>query len=211
MLPAAPCLYLVTDPDMVPPEALCDVVRAAVRGGVDIVQLRDKRAEGRALVEAGRALKAALKPFGVPLIINDRVDVAQIVGAEGVHLGQSDLPCAEARALLGPEAILGLSVSTEAEAAAADGASYLAASPVYATPTKPDAPAAVGLAGVTRLKAARPELPLYAIGGLKADNLAPVIEAGADGICVVSAILANQDPEAAARALAAAIQNGERA
>lgn len=197
-----PTLYLVTDPDLGGGRGLIDVVAGAVRGGVTLVQLRDKRADGRALLEQARALKAVLDPAGVPLLVNDRVDIALAAGAAGCHLGQTDLPAAAARALLGPDAILGVSMDAVEQARAADPADvdYVAYGPFAATATKADAGppiGAAGLAAVRRLTA----LPLVAIGGVHEGNLAGAIAAGADGIAVVSAIMAAGDPEAASRHL----------
>ena len=179
--------------------------RAAVRGGVTLVQLRDKHAGGRALLETARALKSVLDPLGVPLLVNDRVDVAHAAGA-GCHVGQSDLPAAAARAILGPDAILGVSLDDPEQARAVDPAlvDYVAHGPFAATATKADAGGAVGAEG---LAAARrlTGLPLVAIGGIDARNAAAAVRVGADGIAVVSAIMAAADPEAASRELRAAI------
>lgn len=198
-------LYLVTD-DSLARGPVEEIVEQAVDSGVTIVQLRLKTADGRVLYERAVQLRRRLAPRGVPLIINDRLDVALAARADGVHLGQSDLPCAEARRLAGPDFLIGISVGSPEEAVCAerDGASYVAASPVFATPTKTDAPPPVGLAGVAAIRRAT-RLPLVAIGGLHAGNAAEVIRAGADGIAVVSAIMAAEDPAAAARELRAAL------
>jgi thiamine-phosphate pyrophosphorylase len=200
-----PTLYLVTDPELARGRALADVVAAAVRGGVTLVQLRDKHANGRALLEQARMLKAVLDPQGVPLIVNDRADVAHAAGA-GCHVGQSDLPVAAVRAILGPEALVGLSLDDMAQAEAVDPAliDYVAYGPFAATATKTDAGGPVGAEG---LAAARKLtlLPLIALGGIDAQNVAAAVRAGADGIAVVSAIVAAADPEGASRELRAAI------
>jgi thiamine-phosphate pyrophosphorylase len=205
-----PTLYLVTDPELARGRRLTDVVGAAVRGGVTLVQLRDKRADGRALLQTARALKALLDPLGVPLLINDRADVAHAAGA-GCHVGQSDLPAAAARAILGPDAILGISIDAVEQARAVDPAlvDYLAYGPFAATATKTDAGGPIGADG---LAAARrlTRLTLIAIGGIDAQNVADAVRAGADGIAVISAIMAAADPEAAARALRAAIEAARR-
>ena len=200
-----PTLYLVTDPELARGRALSDVVTAAVRGGVTLVQLRDKHAGGRALLETARALTAVLEPLGVPLIVNDRVDVAEAVGV-GCHVGQSDLPAAAARAILGPDAILGVSLEEVADLRAVDPAivDYVAYGPFAATATKADAGRPVGPDGLAAV-AKQTMLPLVAIGGLDARNAAEAVRAGADGLAVVSAIMAADDPEAASRALRAAI------
>lgn len=199
-------LYLVTDPRLTAARGLAATVEAAVAGGVTLVQLRDPDAHGRALVEQARALKALLSPLGVPLIINDRVDVAVAAGADGVHLGQDDLTVADARALLGPGAIVGLSVGNPGEYAASDlhGVDYLGVGPVRATGTKGDAGLAIGAAGVAVVRALT-GLPIVGIGGVAADVAGEVIRAGADGVAVVSAVCAAADPRAAAAGLRRAI------
>jgi thiamine-phosphate pyrophosphorylase len=200
-----PTLYLVTDPDLVRGRALTDLVAAAVRGGVTLVQLRDKHATGRALLETARALKAMLDPQGVPLIVNDRADVAHAAGA-GCHLGQTDLPAEAARAILGPHAILGVSLDEPDQAGGIDGdlVDYVAYGPFAATTTKEDAGAPVGSEGLAAVRK-QTMLPLIAIGGIDARNAADAVRAGADGIAVVSAIMAAADPGAASRALRTAI------
>lgn len=201
-----PTLYLVTDPDLIGERALLDVVMRAVAGGVTLVQLRDKRVDARPLLEAAKALGAALAPRGVPLLVNDRVDVARAAGV-GCHVGQTDLPVEAAREILGPDAILGVSIDQVEQARAVDPehVDYLAYGPFAPTATKPDAGAPIGVAGLAEVRALT-ALPLVAIGGLDAGNLKGAIQAGADGIAVVRAILAAADPEAAARALLEAIE-----
>jgi len=203
--PFDPTLYLVTDSEPAHRHALADVVAAAVRGGVTLVQLRDKRADARALLEQAQMLKAVLDPLGVPLIVNDRADVAHAAGV-GCHVGQSDLPAAAARAILGPDAILGVSLDAAAQAHAVDPAlvDYVAYGPFAATATKADAGSPIGAAGLAAV-AKLTLLPLIAIGGIDAGNVAAAVRAGADGIAVVSAIMAASDPEGAARELRAAI------
>lgn len=198
-------LYLVTDDELARGRPLPEIVRAAVSGGVTAVQLRAKQCCARELLRRARELLALLRPLGVPLIVNDRLDIALAAGADGVHLGQEDLPCAAARRLAGSAFTIGVSVGNAAEArrAEAEGADYLGVSPLHATPTKPDAPPATGLEGLRVIRAAT-RLPLVAIGGLHAGNAAEALRAGADGIAVVSAIMAADDPEAAAAALAQA-------
>jgi thiamine-phosphate pyrophosphorylase len=197
-----PTLYLVTDPRITGGRNVIDVVGAAVRGGVTLVQLRDKEAGGRALLEEARALKALLDPLAIPLIVNDRVDIALAAGAAGCHVGQSDLPAREARALLGPERILGLSIDRVEQARVVDWADvdYVAYGTFAATTTKPDAGAPVGSAGLGAVRALT-ALPLIAIGGIHAGNVADAVRAGADGIAVVSAIMAAPDPADASREL----------
>jgi thiamine-phosphate pyrophosphorylase len=200
-----PTLYLVTDPDLARGRELAEVVAAAVRGGVTLVQLRDKGGDGRALLEAARGLKAVLDPHGVPLLVNDRADIAYAAGA-GCHVGQSDLPAEAARAIVGPDAILGVSIDEVQQADAVDPelVDYLAYGPFAATATKSDAGAPVGAAGLAAVRK-QIMLPLIAIGGIDAHNVAEAVRAGADGIAVVSAIMAATDPEGASRKLRAAI------
>ena len=205
-----PRLYLVTDRHLVPASSLVHTVRAAVAGGVTLVQLRDKVADGRALVEAARALLDVLRPAGIPLLVNDRADVAVAADADGVHVGQRDLSVADVRRLVGPAAIVGLSVEalTQATGPQTEGASYLAVSPVYGTPTKTDTAPPLGLAGVTAVRA-RTALPLVGIGGIDGARAGEVIRAGADGVAVVSAILGRPDVEGAARQLRAAVDGAK--
>ena len=154
-------------------------------------------------------LDQAKIPESCRFIVNDDVELALACDADGIHVGQGDLPCAEVRRRVGTEMLIGVSVSTVAEAMQAerDGADYLGVSPVFATPTKPDAPAAAGLDGLRAIRAAV-RLPLVAIGGIHAGNAAEVLAAGADGLAVVSAIMSAADPCAAAQALRAAMRIG---
>lgn len=195
-------LYLVTGRRIAGARPIEDVVGAAARGGVTVVQLREKECGTREFVELARRLKALLVPFDVPLMINDRVDVALAVGADGVHIGQSDINFRDARALLGPQAAIGLSVETTEQAQEAESldAAYLGVSPVFATPTKTDTAPAWGLAGLGRLRTASRHV-MVAIGGITLENAADVLKAGADGVAVVSAICGAADPESAAREL----------
>ena len=197
-------LYLVTDRRLAAPRAIEDVVAAAVRGGVTAVQLREKDCTTREFVALARRLKQIVAPAGVPLIVNDRVDVALAAGADGVHLGQSDMDCREARRLLGPNAIVGLSVETleQAKEAATLPVDYLGAGPIFPTATKADAARAWGLDRLAVLRGQTAQT-LVAIGGIDASNARQAIGAGADGIAVVSAICGARDPEGAARQLRA--------
>jgi thiamine-phosphate pyrophosphorylase len=200
-----PTLYLVTDTALAGARGVPDVVRAAVAGGVTAVQVRDKTASRRELYQLTLAVREVLVP-GVALVVNDAVDVALLAGADGVHVGQSDLPAAEVRALIGPDRLLGLSVGTDDELAAAlalppGTLDVVGLGPVWATPTKPEAATALGPGGVAALagKAAAGGLRSVAIGGISPERAAAVT--GVDGICVVSAICAAPDPAAAARRL----------
>ena len=195
-------LYLVADQGLSLGRPLEGVVEAAVRGGVTAVQLREKSCPNSEYLDMARRIQKVLQPSGVPLIINDRADVALAVGAAGVHLGQGDMPPGEARKLLGSDAIIGFSVETPEQAAAADhlDVDYLGVSPIFPTPTKTDLMTAWGIQGLRRLRSCSRHR-LIAIGGINASNAAAVMEAGADGIAVVSAICSAPDPEAAAREL----------
>jgi thiamine-phosphate pyrophosphorylase len=199
-------LYLVTDRGLCLGRSLFDVVAQAVQGGVACVQLREKDLSTREFVAEAAQVQALLSPRKIPLIINDRIDVALAVGAAGVHLGQSDLPCEIARKLLGPQAIIGLSVETweDVERAAHQPVDYLGVSPIFATPTKTDTKQPWGLPGLARIRAFT-RLPLVAIGGLNRGNVVQVIGAGADGIAVVSALCSAPDPAKAAAELRAVI------
>jgi thiamine-phosphate pyrophosphorylase len=195
-------VYLVTDRGLAGARSLDEIVLAAVRGGVSAVQLREKRLGTRRFYEAARSLKDALAQSATPLIINDRIDIALAVDADGVHLGREDMPAREARRLLGPEKIIGLSVNnvedvTDESAGCAD---YLAVSPVFFTTTKEDVSRPWGLEGVARIRRLT-DLPLVGIGAINKDNAADVIRAGANCVAVVSAIMAAHDPEDATRFL----------
>jgi thiamine-phosphate pyrophosphorylase len=196
-------LYLVTDPVLVGDRDLVALVEAAVRGGVTLVQLRDKTADEHAFADQAKALLALLRPLGIPLIVNDRVEVARWVGADGVHVGQDDTDPRIVREQMGPDAIIGLSAGTPEEFAAVPPGvvDYLGVGPVYATGTKPDHDPPLGLDGLAALVRIAP-LPTVAIGGIGLANAAAVRASGVNGIAVVSAICAAPDPEAAARQLA---------
>ena len=203
-------LHLVTDSALCGPRGILAVVEAAVRGGVTCVQLREKSLDTRAFVERARALKAWLLPLGVPLLINDRVDVALACGADGVHVGQNDMAPEDVRRLM-PRGLIGLSVESLAQLDAAERApvDYYGISPVFATRSKHDAAPALGLEGVRAIRAGT-RRPLVAIGGIDASNAAQVMAAGADGLAVVSALCSSADPEAAARDLRARMAPGGR-
>ena len=195
-------LYLVLDPGLCAGVGMVETARAAVAGGATVVQLRDKTADTARMIETGRALKAALAGTGAALIVNDDVEAAIAIGADGLHIGQGDMAVAEARERIGAAMVLGLSVETPALSAAVDPAlvDYIGAGPVFATPSKRDHKAPVGFDGLAAQVAASP-VPAVAIGGLKAAHVAQALKAGAQGVAVVSAICGQPDPEAAARAL----------
>lgn len=202
-------LYLVTDRDLSLERPLVEVVTAAVQGGVTCVQLREKNCTGREFLQQAIQLKSLLAPLKVPLIINDRVDIALAVDADGVHLGQHDLPLADARSLLGPERLIGISAETVQDALEAEqnGADYIGISPVFSTPTKTDTAQALGLAGIRKIRQ-QTSIPLVAIGGISNVNAAQVIQAGADGIAVVSAIMSATAPDQAAKELRQILEQG---
>jgi thiamine-phosphate pyrophosphorylase len=199
-------LYLVTDRGLSAGRPTLDIVRAAVAGGATCVQLREKDCPTREFIGEALAIRGFLSSRGIPLIVNDRLDVALAVGADGVHLGQSDMPLAMARAIVGDTLLIGISAESVADAIAAErgGADYLGVSPVFATPTKTDTAAPLGLKGLAAVRRAV-GVPLVAIGGIGRDNAAAVIGSGADGVAVVSAIVAAPDPEQAAREIRRAI------
>lgn len=197
-------LYLVTDQQALRGRSLTDVVKQAVQGGASCVQLREKSASTRDFVALACALNGLLTPLGVPLVINDRIDVALACGAQGVHLGQSDMPVELARQLLPPQVFIGLSVETpeDVRLAASLPVDYLGVSPIFPTPTKADTAAPWGLDGLRAVRAMT-NLPLVAIGGIHLSNAAEVLAAGADGLALVSALCSADDPAAAARAFRA--------
>jgi len=179
------------------------LVLAALRGGASVIQLRDKRATDAEMIAQARRLAPRLAEAGVPLIINDRVEVALASDAAGLHIGQSDGDPRIARAAIGPGRILGLSIETETQLAILPGGivDYIGAGPVRATATKPDHAAPIGMPGLARIAAASP-VPAVAIGGVTANDIPSIKSCGCAGIAVVSAISAAADPEAAARLLA---------
>ncbi len=203
-------VYLVTDRMLSRGRPTREIVEAAVRGGVSAVQLREKDLDTRSFLEEGRAILDLLKHAGVPLIINDRIDIALALDAEGVHLGQSDMPADIARKILGSDRIIGLSVEepghiTSGEATYAD---YLGISPVFLTPTKTDLEKAWGLEGLRKARSLT-GLPLVAIGSVKQENAREVIEAGAHCVAVVTAITAADNPEQATRLLLDQVRAGK--
>lgn len=198
-------VYLVLDPGLCAGIGMVETARLAVRGGATMVQLRDKQGGTARRIETGRALKAALAGSGALLIVNDDVEAARQIAADGLHVGQGDMSPAEARALVGPEMLLGLSVESPELAKAVDPGvvDYVGAGPVFATPTKPDHRQPVGWEGLAAQVAVSP-VPAVAIGGLKAPHATQAKAAGAQGVAVVSAICGQSDPEAAARRIARA-------
>lgn len=186
-------IYLVTG--ACPHNDLYDVVEQAVKAGLCCVQLREKHADTRTFLDRAIKLKRLLENSGTPLVINDRVDIALAAGADGVHIGQSDMPYDKARQLMGPKAIIGLSVETweDVEEAQLLDLAYIGVSPVFATPTKTDTKTPWGLQGLKKIKAFSRH-PVVAIGGLHSGNTEDAVNAGADAIAVVSAVCSARDP-----------------
>lgn len=195
-------VYLVTDRGLCRNRPLQDIVLQAVQGGAAYVQLREKDLPTRAFVEEAIAIKKLLVPFRVPLMINDRIDVALACGADGVHIGQEDMPYTTARKMMGEEAIVGLSVENweDVEAAQKLNVNYIGVSPVFATPTKTDTKEPWGLEGISKIKAFSRH-PLVAIGGINEFNAREVVQAGAACLAVVSCICSADDPAQAAATL----------
>ncbi len=208
MRPVDLSLYFVTDTPLSAGRGLIETALAAVRGGATLVQLRDPLAKAGWLVEQGRALVQALKPTGVPLIVNDRPDVAHAVGAAGVHVGQGDLPPEAARAILGPNAIVGLSITRPDQLAQVPWGvvDHIGVGPVVSRGVKPDADEPIGFDGL-RACVLLSKRPAVAIGGMTVDVVPQVIAAGAEGVAVVAAIAGAADPEDAAAAFATAIRH----
>lgn len=199
-------VYLVLDPALTAGRSPLEIAEGALRGGVAALQLRWKSGPLREMLRLGEALRELCRQHGVPFLINDRVDVAMALGADGVHLGQEDLPPEVARRLLGPRALIGVSARTpeQAQAAEAAGADYLGTGSVFPTASKAN-PTLIGLEGLaTVVRSTR--LPVVAIGGVNPENAAACIRAGAVGVAVISAIAQAPDPEAAARALRRAVE-----
>jgi thiamine-phosphate pyrophosphorylase len=209
-------LYALLDP-AVSGERLPELAQAVVEGGATLIQLRDKTRETRDMLAEARLLKRVLALHSVPLIINDRVDVALAAGADGVHVGQDDMPVEDARRLIGPEAILGISIKSaeEARAAPLDLVNYVGVGGVYATTSKNNPKPPIGATGLRDLveviRARAPAIPIAAIAGITETNAAEVIAAGADGIAVIAALARAQDPRSAAKRLRAIVDHGLRA
>ncbi|MBQ7249142.1 MAG: thiamine phosphate synthase [Deltaproteobacteria bacterium] len=193
-------LYLCTDRSLMSCASVEECVERAIAGGVSVVQLREKNCSSRDFYEEALRLREMTRKHGVTFIVNDRVDIALAAGADGIHVGQSDLPCAVVRQMVGPDMIIGVSAKTVAMAREAEqaGANYLGVGAIYPTATKKDT-SVITLETLEAIRAAV-SIPIVAIGGIKRDNLAP-LKGKADGIVVVSAIVAQPDIEAAAREL----------
>ena len=205
-------LYALVDPERAGGRDLAELAWLLARGGATLVQLRDKLGSTQAMVETARAIRSRLAPLGVPLLINDRADVAFAAGADGVHLGQDDMAVADARRLLGPHAVIGLSIKTLEQAAHApvEHLDYVCIGGVFATSSKDNPDPPIGLPGLQSIFASMrgrdPDLPIGAIAGIDATNAEAVIAAGADGIAVISALSLAGDPQTAARDLRAIVE-----
>jgi thiamine-phosphate pyrophosphorylase len=205
-------LYVVSDAALAGDHGVVRTAEAALEGGAGVIQLRDKDASTRELLRIAIELRRVTRAAGALFIVNDRLDVALAAEADGVHVGQDDMPAHLTRRLVGPRMIVGVSCHDvdEARRALADGADYLGVGALFPTPTKPDAGQATGLAVIGEIRAAT-GLPIVGIGGINARNAAEVIAAGADGIAVVSAVYGQPDPRAASAALLAQVREALRA
>ncbi len=203
--------YLVTQRGGLNLEAFYQVISAAVEGGVSIVQLREKGTNAVEFARIGKGLLGILKPIGIPLIINDSIEIALAIGADGVHLGQGDESVIEARKILGPRAIIGLSVETLAQAKSAEslGVDYIAASPVFGTPTKTDTAEPWGMEGLRGLCSST-MLPVVAIGGINIGNVQDMFRMGSSGVAVVSAIFKAEFPREVAREFVIQIEEARK-
>lgn len=192
-------LCFIADSEAAAERDILRLAAAAAAGGATLIQLRGKAWTDRRFLELAREVRERLRSAGIPLIINDRADIARAAGATGVHLGQTDLPVETAREILGRRSIIGVSAGSPAEARRAEdaGADYLGVGPVFATGSKEDAGSPLGLGGVRQIRRVT-RLPILGIGGISAENARAVIQSGADGVAVISAISAAEDPETAA-------------
>jgi thiamine-phosphate pyrophosphorylase len=206
-------LYALIDPAIPGGRTLIELARR-IAGSATLVQLRDKHASTRVMVEEARALRAVLEPNNIPLLVNDRVDVALAAEADGVHIGQDDMAPDDARLLLGRSAIIGLSIKTveQAKVAPLDFLDYVAIGGVYGTTSKANTAAPIGIDGlraiVQIIRARDPHYPICAIAGINSGNVADVIAAGADGVAVISALSLAPDPAGAAKDLRALVDSG---
>ena len=206
---ATPCsrwrLYVVLDRATLRGRDPVEVASAAIRGGADALQWRDKTGSAREMLETAARILPRARAAGIPLILNDRADLARAIGADGVHLGQEDLPLAAARELLGPGRLIGVSTHSreQAEAAQADGADYIGFGPIFPTPTKPDY-GSVGLASLQEVSRTI-RAPMVCIGGIDRTTIGQVMDAGGRCVAVVRAVCAADDPESATRELKTAL------
>jgi thiamine-phosphate pyrophosphorylase len=201
-------VYLVMDVSQ--GAASVKLAEDAIAGGVTMIQLREKKAKMSEVLAWGKELRELCRREQIPFVVNDRIDLALLLDADGVHVGQDDIPGLEARKLLGPDRIVGISAGTmeEAEIAMAQGADYLGVGAIYSTLTKGDAGLPIGTDLITRIQERWSDIPLVGIGGITADNAVPVIAAGADGVAVVSAITKAASPKQAAERLKLTVNKG---
>jgi thiamine-phosphate pyrophosphorylase len=205
-------LYALVDPQTAGGHDLPELAWRLAQGGATLVQLRDKHGSTRSMVETARAIRVRIAPLGVPLLINDRADVAFAAGADGVHLGQDDMAVEDARRLLGPHAVIGQSIKSLDDAARAplELLDYVCIGGVFATTSKDNPDPPIGIAGLqsilAKMRARDGDLPVGAIAGINAENAGSVVAAGADGVAVISALSLASDPEAAARELRAIVE-----
>jgi thiamine-phosphate pyrophosphorylase len=213
-----PCnisLYGILDPERSRGRPLDQLARESAAGGVTLLQLRDKHGTTRAMIDTARSIRAAVAGTGVPVLVNDRVDVALVAGADGVHLGQDDMPAAEARRILGPKAIIGQTIKTVADALAApvDVIDYACIGGVFETASKTN-PAAIGIDGwvicASLLRQRAPHLPMGAIAGIDETNAPRIVRAGADGVAIIAAIYMRDDVKAAAVRLSRVIREARQ-
>jgi thiamine-phosphate pyrophosphorylase len=204
-------LYLVTDRKLSLGRSNLEVIEAALDGGVTVVQLREKELSSRDFYLEARRIKDLLKNRRIPLVINDRIDIALAVDADGAHIGQEDMPLGVARKILGPDRIIGVSVFTPEEARSAElgGADYLGLSPIIVTATKPELTEQIGLEGIGPIRAAV-KIPIVGIGSMNASNAFEAVSAGLDGVAVVSGIVSQKDVTAAARGIKAEVMRAKK-
>ena len=199
-------LYLVTDRKLSLGRGNLEIIKAAIEGGVTVVQLREKDLAARDFYSQAAEARELLRNRQIPLIINDRLDIALAVDADGVHIGQEDMPLGAARRILGPDKIIGVSVFTpdEAREAEAGGADYLGLSPIFVTSTKPELTRQIGIEGIGPIRAAV-KIPIVGIGSMNESNAFEAVSAGLDGVAVISGLVSRKDVTAAARRIKAEV------
>ncbi|WP_059102534.1 thiamine phosphate synthase [Shouchella shacheensis] len=204
-------LYAITGEAFHPGRSLTEIMEEAILGGVDIIQLRDKKSSKKVLLEKAKALKALATKHNVPFIVNDHIDVALAVGADGVHVGQDDLPLQEVRRIVGPDTIIGVSTHKLEEALEAErnGADYIGVGPIFSTQSKEDVVDPVTTSYIQEVKKTI-QIPFVAIGGIKRHNVQEVLDAGAERICVISEIVGAEDVRAVSAELAAVIKEAKK-
>ncbi|WP_025028738.1 thiamine phosphate synthase [Caldalkalibacillus mannanilyticus] len=204
-------LYVITGEQFYPQQEYLAVIEEAILGGADIVQLREKNKTKKELLEMAKKLKELCSKYHVPFIVNDHIDIALAVDADGIHLGQDDLPLSEARRILGSEKIIGISTHAIEEAIEAErnGADYIGVGPIYETKSKVDVVDPVGLSYIKEV-VSQTKIPFVAIGGIKLHNLDKVLEAGAQRICVISAIVGAENVKEAASQFSSRIRAANR-